>query len=190
MQIHYIELDKSNGVVASDVPQKMKIFDLPEQQRYDNRQFVFDNKIIKSKSVGGKIIECLENGKNIWQFKHWAYLYTDIIEKNGCIIFGTDGMGSRLYCLDIQTGKILSETKTHFSGFYNYKGFNWHKENIVAYGKNSIIVINPFSGEILDEHKIPSKYPYRSFLQVINGYAYCCVLTNDNRPTIFCFALN
>ncbi|MDE7336861.1 MAG: hypothetical protein K2N32_01970 [Clostridia bacterium] len=187
-QISYVKIDKLNG--SSYATEKIEVFDLPPHKLYyDAKDYILGNKIIKSKAMGGRTIECFENGTEIWKFKHWAYLYTDIIEKDGCIIFGTDGMGSRLYCLDIQTGKVLSETKTHFSAFYDYNGFNWHNGNLVVYGKGSLLILNPFTGEVIDEHKIPTKYLYRSFLQVINNYAYCCVRTNNNQPTVLCFAI-
>ena len=189
IKIEYIQIDKNTYKPVSDASRRVETFDVVPHIFYEDKNYVFGNRIIKSKENSGRIIECLEDGKVIWQFKHWAYLYTDILEKNGCAIFGTDGMGGRLYCLDVNTGKIISETKTHFSGLYEYNGFNWHNGNLVLYGKGTLAVLNPFSGEIIDEYKIPSKYLYRSFLQVIDGYAYCCVLTDHNQSTVFCFEL-
>lgn len=187
ISISYIQIDKKTGSQLGALPQRTETFDLFPNIFYSQNIYNVGNKTIKYKSE--HYIECLENEKVIWTFRHWAYLYTDIVEKDGYIIFGTDGMGSRLYCLDAQSGKLLSETRTHFSGFYDYSGFNWYKDNLVVYGKGTLTVINPFTGEIMNEHKISSKYPYRSFLQVLNGYAYCCVTTNCNQPTILCFKL-
>ena len=185
--IEYIQIDKKTGRRIDCIPQRIETFDLIHDTLNSEKTYNIGNKIIKS--ISEHYIECLENQKSIWKFKHWAYLYTEIIEKNNCVIFGTDGMGSRLYCLDTETGKLMSETKTHYSGFYDYNGFNWFGDNMVVYGKDTLIVLNPFTGDIVDEHKIPSKYLYRSFLQVIDNYAYACVLTNSNQPTIMCFQL-
>ena len=187
ISISYIQIEKNSGVRVDGKLQKIETFDLPHDISYTKKICRMGNKVIKYKSE--RYIECQEDEKVIWTFKHWGYLYTDIIEKNGCVIFGTDGMGSRLYCLDAKTGKLRSETKTHYSGFYDYDSFNWYGENLVVYGKGSLAVLNPFSGEIIDEHKIPSKFPYRSFLQVINGYAFACVVTDNNQATILCFQL-
>ena len=187
IQIKYIQLDKKTGKLIDSAPQRQETYPLLPNTFYTKKNYAVKDKIIKYKSE--HYIECLENGKALWQFKHWAYLYTDIIEKNGCIIFGTDGMGGRLYCLDIQNGKLISETKTHFSGFYDFNGFNWYSDDLVIYGKGTLAVLNPFSGEIVDEHKIPTKFPYRSYLQVIDGYAYCCVHTDNNEASVLCFEL-
>ena len=187
ISITYIQIDKKTGKRIDSLPQRIETFDLQYKILYSNKTYKIGNKTIKLKSE--HYIECIENQKVIWTFKHWAYLYTEIVEKDNCVIFGTDGMGSRLYCLDAETGKLMSETKTRYSGFYDYDGFNWYKGNIVVYGKGTLALLNPITGEVVDEHKIPSKYLYRSFLKVIDGYAYACVLTNDNQPTIMCFEL-
>lgn len=186
IQINFVKVDKQSGKIDY-APQRQETYSLFPSISYSKKNYVFADKIIKYKSE--HYIECIENGKALWQFKHWAYLYTDIIEKNNCVIFGADGMGGRLYCLDIDTGKLLSETKTHFSCFYDYVGFNWYGDNLVLYGKGTLTVLNPFTGEIIDEHKIPSIYPYRSFLKVIDGYAYCCVQTDSNDASVLCFEL-
>ena len=160
---------------------------------YDRKEYTFGNKVLRAKRFINKeshVIECICEGKTLWEMRHWAYLCTEIIEKNGCVIFGTDGMGGRLYCVSLETGQVLSETKTHFSGFYDFRGFNWHNGNIVVYGKGTLCVINPFTGEVVDEHKIPSQFLYRSFLKVLNGKAYACVTTNSNAATLFCFKLS
>lgn len=189
-RINYIAVDKSTGRRIESIPIKVEAVVPPEVISYGQKKYVFGDKEIRVTGAMARI-ECYQNDKLRWKFNAWAYLYTDIIEKNGCIVFGTDGMGGRLYCLDIETGRAVSETKTHFSGFYDFREFNWHKGNIVVYGKGTLVVVDPFTGEIVDEHKIPAKkYPYRSFLKVINGYAYCCVTTDDNRHSVICFALN
>ena len=187
IHITFVQVDKQSGKLIDNSPQRQESFALFPNIYYTKKIYVFGDKTVKYKSE--HYIECLQNGKPIWQFKHWAYLYTDIIEKDGCVIFGTDGMGGRLYCLDLNTGKLISETKTHFSGFYDYNGFNWIGDNLVVYGKGTLAVLNPITGEIIDEHKIPSKYPYRSYLQVIDGYAYCCVHTDSNDASVLCFEL-
>lgn len=187
--IHYIAVDKVTGQYNKDFFSKTKSFTIPKHIFYEERKYIFGDKEICFADTSRLCIECWQNNNMLWKFKAWAYLYTDFVEKNGCIIFGTDGMGSRLYCLELETGKLISETKTHYSGFYDFREFNWHNGNLVVYGKNTLAVINPYTGEIIDEHKIPVKYLYRGFLTVINGYAYCCVVTDYNHPSIMCFAL-
>lgn len=189
INIQYITVDKITGQYNKNIPFKTESVIVPETIFYSSRKYIFGDKEIRIADTSRLILECWQNNNMLWRFKAWAYLYTDIIEKNGCIIFGTDGMGSRLYCVDLETGELISETKTHFSGFYDFREFSWHNGNLVIYGKNALTIINPFSGEIIDEHKIPTKYLYRCFLKVIGDYAYCCVTTDNNRPTILCFAL-
>lgn len=186
----YLPIEKRTGARIETLPPKTGVFETSQPVFYDQKTYRFGSKIVRSETIGGQIIECREAGELVWKFRHRAYLYTDIIEKNGCIIFGTDGMGSRLYCVDLQTGHTVSETKTHFSGFYDHHGFEWYNGKLVVYGKGTLALLDPFTGEFADEWKIPTRYPYRSFLRVINDYAYCCVLTKTNRATVFCVALS
>lgn len=191
-EIEFSALNAYTGAPMANTPPRKKIVALPTSRvSYEQKEYPFEpfDMTVRSKSVGGHIIEAYRNRRPLWRFKHWAYLYTDMIEKNGCLIFGTDGMGSRLYCVDILTGALVSETKTHYTGFYDFRAFNWHEDSLVVYGKNALTVLDPFTGKTVDEHKIPARYPYRSLLQVINGLAYCRVLTDDNTPTWLCFKL-
>lgn len=190
--IRYIAVDKATGAINNNVPQRTETYNLQDHISFDAKEYRSGDMILRAKRFIDKdshVIECLQNGKTLWEFRHKAYLYTDITERNGRVIFGTDGLGSMLYCLDIATGTPLYEIKTHFSGFYDYKSFSFYKENLIVYGRGTLVAVDFTTGRIVDEYKIPRKYPYRSFLTVLNGCAYCCVLTDDNRSTVLCFEL-
>ena len=187
--VKYITVNKTTGQLIENAPIKTETVPVRKEYISFEKRWTFDGKDISCNTYG-RFIEGLRNDKKLWKFTTWAWLSTEVIEKDGYIIFATDGMGGRLYCLELATGKVISETKTQHSAFYDFRGFNWHKGNLVIYAKDKVAVVNPFTGEIIDEHKISSrKYPYRSFMTVINGYAYCCVMNDPNEYSVMCFAL-
>ena len=186
--VKYITVDKTTGQRIKNTPFKTENVPVPASVCYDKR-WIFGDKEIRC-NTNERFIKCWSNDNILWKFTTWAWLYTEIIEKNGCIIFGTDGMGGRLYCLELETGKLISETKTQHSAFYDFRGFNWYNDNVVVYAKGVLAVVNPFTGEVVDNHKIPTKYPYRGLLKVLNGYAYCYVMTDNNHYSVICFVLD
>lgn len=188
--IQYITVDKTTGQRVESIPIKTESAPVLKRNISNlEKWWDFGDKDVRCLTYG-RFIEGWRNDKKLWKFTTWAWLSTEVIEKNSCIIFGTDGMGGRLYCLELETGKVISEIKTQHSAFYDFYGFNWHNGNLVVYAKDAVAVVNPFTGEIVDAHKIPSKkYPYRSFLKVVNGYAYCCVTTDRNEYSVMCFDL-
>lgn len=189
MLVKYITVDKTTGQRIESIPIKTETVPMPKGYVTSDKRWTFGDKEVRCTTYN-RFIECWRNGERLWKFTTWAWLSTDVIEKDGCIIFGTDGMGGRLYCLELETGKVISETKTQHSAFYDFRGFNWYNDNLVVYAKDKVAVVNPFTGDIIDEHKISlKKYPYRSFLTVINSYAYCCVMNDPNEYSIMCFAL-
>lgn len=187
--IKYITVDKFTGHRIENMSDKTETVPIPKSNICLEKRWTFGDKEVRCRT-SRRFIECWRDKEKLWEFTTWAWLYTEVIEKDGYIIFGTDGMGGRLYCLELETGKLISEIKTQHSAFYDFGGFNWHNNNLVVYTKNKVAVVNPFTGETIDEHKISAKkYPYRSFLKAIDDYAYCCVTTDANEYSVMCFEL-
>lgn len=136
------------GKLVEVSPNGMKeIGDAPLPVKYifsDSKTYEFGDVSVKMKS--SFIMECKEKSskKLIWKLKLRAYLYTEIIEKNGVIYFGTDGNGKagRMYAVSLNTGEILWEYENH--GTSNF--FLTEEGIILADADKNIVILNPDTG--------------------------------------------
>ena len=55
---------------------------------------------------------CKAKGIPIWEFRGRAYLYTDMVQWNNRVFFGTAGNGGYFYVLDLESGQNLVSIKT------------------------------------------------------------------------------
>lgn len=181
---HLLRFDKSKGTYKDDIVHKLK--DARRSTNlsilYEEKALCIGSKIIRSKN--SYFVECIENRSQIWQIRHRGFLFTDFIERNGCVIFGTDGWGGGLYSIELNTGNVLCDLNTGGTTFYD-----WHNGDIVLFAKNKLLKINPFTSRIIDEHPISKKFPYHTVIKVIDDYVYGVVFTNDNQGAVLCLEL-
>jgi hypothetical protein len=181
--IRALIFDKKTGIYKDRIIKTPTNILLERQNRIspDKKEYRYGNKIFRSKNA--YCIECVENGKQIWQVKHSAsWLYTDIVIKNGCALWGTT---NGIYCAEIETGKLLCHIKdSHSSGTYD-----WYFDNVVTFSKDKIVKINPFTAEIIGEYKFERNHPYHTVIKVIDNFAYAVIFTNDNQATVLCLQL-
>lgn len=117
----------------------------------------------------GSIIECFDKGtKNQkWRIKIKGFLYTDILLKNNCLTFGTAGRGGAFYCVELESGKILTEYVNK-----NASEFEWMNDSIVLSDTvGNLVQIDPYSGKVLNELKLKDKL-LRTPILVNKDYIY------------------
>lgn len=76
---------------------------------YEEAPFAHGEYCISHKGEWG--YECSINGEKIWQFRGYAWLYTDIHFWNDRVFFGTSGQGGYFYVLDLETGEPLTKRR-------------------------------------------------------------------------------
>lgn len=137
----------------------------------------------------GRTLFCKDkSGDLIWKFTHWAYLYTEIAEKDGCIYFGTGGMGARFYCLNLETGEKIYEIKAFDTPAYAIAGFEKPQNKLALFtAKNEITIFGKDNADILDKYKISKEFVFPRFLKIVGDRLYACVMDKQNRPTLLCF---
>ncbi len=117
-------------------------------------------------------IECFYKTtyEKIWKAKFKGFIYTNIELKNNCLLFGTAGRGGAFYCIELETGKIITE---HING--GSSNYEWQKNSIILKDKKgNIQQINPFTGEILKTLILKDKLFYAPIL-VDKQYIYTTV---------------
>lgn len=80
------------------------------EKYYVEEAFDFGKCRIEHKGNCGYV--CKTNGIPMWEFRGKAYLYTDIVQWNNRVFFGTAGNSGYFYVLDIESGKNLVSIKT------------------------------------------------------------------------------
>lgn len=145
------------------------------------KEYKFDNIIIKVKS--GYCLHCIDyDGNELWKFRHHAWLYSEVERKGEYVIFATNGNGRRLYCLELETGKLVSEIQT-----VNGEDYQWiNEELMVVHSKNDLLIYNPFTGMVVDSFKRPNKHQYNNLLKVIDNKIYTIYYSDGNRSTVYC----
>ena len=107
-------------------------------------------------------IECFDKNTNMlmWKIKIKGYLYTDIVFKEDCLIFGTAGNGGALYCVALESGTVLME---YSNG--DASQFAWKENSIISRDtKGNLVQIDPYSHQILNELKLKNKLFYAPIL--------------------------
>lgn len=122
--------------------------------------FYFKNQHLKYNQLS--IIECSDKStkKVNWKVKIKGYLYTDILLKNNCLTFGTAGKGGAFYCIELDSGNILTEYSNSDSS-----QFEWKNDSIILRDiKGNLVQLNPYSNKVLNELKLKDKLFYAPIL--------------------------
>ena len=97
-------------------------------------------------------------------------MYTDIFLKEHYLIFGTAGKGGAFYCIELESGNVLTEFTNRDSS-----QFAWQNGTIILRDiKDNLVQINPYSNKILNELKLKDKLFYAPIV-VYNEYIYATV---------------
>jgi outer membrane protein assembly factor BamB len=127
------------------------------KQEIPNNEFIFGDYIVK-KSTEYSIL-CEKNEKMIWSFKHGvSFLYTNIIKRNGIILFGTSGNGGHFYALKLNTGEIVCDINNRGCEHFGIKGSAVYLKN----NNGNLICVNPIKNIVLEELKLKNKMDYYS----------------------------
>lgn len=95
-----------------------------------------------------------------WKLKTKGYLYSEIYLKNNCLVFGTAGNGGAFYCVDLESGLVLSE-------FVNGDAsqFEWMHDLVVLKDKKgNLVKISPEKNSVVDQLDLKEKLFYAPFL--------------------------
>jgi hypothetical protein len=98
------------------------------------------------------MIECVDMKTMLskWHMKIIGYLYTHIEAKGKYLFWGTAGNGGAFYCIETESGKLISVLKNKGSSYYT-----WYNETVLLRdGKGSFIRYNPYTGEIMNSIKL------------------------------------
>ncbi len=130
----------------------------------DKEDVTFSGVVMHYKS--SRKYQCLSpDGEVLWEEKHQGYRYTPFEVKNGCVIFGTAGMGGGLYCYDLQSGTNKIALRTRGTTRYVWVG-----EYIACRGdKGQLLLVNPFAGEVVDEIRLDGMLTDESGITVGNN---------------------
>ncbi len=168
----------------------MKNVCLPDEIafQYQCRQPICDNKDVTLSDVvmhykSSRKYQCLsQNGEILWEEKHQGYRYTPFEVKNGCVIFGTAGMGGGLYCYDLQNGTQRIALRT--LGTTRYV---WIGDCIACKGdKGQLILVNPFTGKIIDELQLDGILTDESGIAARNNQICVVGFQKKNQsPTVY-----
>lgn len=151
-------------------------------------EYEFGDKYLKYNQLS--TIECFDKAtlKKIWTVKIRGFIYTDIELKNKCLLLGTAGKGGAFYCINLDTGQVLTE---HINS--DSSNFEWQGSSVILKDKKgNMQQINPFTGAVLQTLILKDKLFYAPILadkQYIYTTAYnkksnsgrlICVRNNEN----------
>jgi len=130
-------------------------------------QYEFGDKYLKYNQRS--TIECFDTVSDVkrWKVNIRGFIYTDIELKDKCLFFGTAGKGGAFYCINLETGQILTEYINSDSSNYE-----WQNSSVILKDKiGNIQQINPFTGEVLQTLILKHKLFYAPIL-VDNQFIY------------------
>lgn len=129
-------------------------------------------------------IECFNKttGKQLWKLKVKGFLYTNIEQKGDNIFFGTAGKGGALYCVDLESGNILTEFSNTDSSNYE-----WIKNDIlVKDSKGNMVQLNPLTNKATEIFLLKDKMFYAPIL-FNEGYVFTTVhCKSKNLAKVIC----
>ena len=151
-----------------------------------SHEYIFDEIIIKYN--GEKKLYCINksNGKELWNITLIGYLYTEIEYKDGNIIFGTSGMGSVLYTIELESGIIKRNDNNARASRYS-----WYNDTIILPDKKgNIQIVNPYANETIDNYKIKNgKLTDYSPIKIYENKIFTIAFNNKNRGKIVCIKI-
>lgn len=112
------------------------------------------------------LLTCTKNGKQMWQFRMKAYLYTPVRQWQDLIFFGTAGHGGYLYILRLETGEVVAAIKTGGT-VHIAQDEGWCYVLANAPGAR-LLKVDMRTGSIAEEVRLPGKAQYSS-LRLMDG---------------------
>ncbi len=180
----FFGLNYSNGFILW----KDSLIDLEESDTsntftdIDASPVILDNVVIITSAIGKLVALNKKNGKRIWT-RDISSTQTPVV--NGNSIFAVNN-NKELMNLNINNGNIRWATLVNESTKKNYENV-WYSPILVnskllmVGGKNEILVINAFTGEIEEKYKLPNRPASSPF--VVNKKIYL-ILRNADILTI------
>jgi len=166
--------------------------EVPKYVYPSNQEYVFNNRVIAFPKERTVICTNQETKEIVWKHALKGYPYTTIEQKNGCVIFGTAGKGGALYCIDMETGKVMRDASTKGTVHYCwYENFILMKDE---YGH--LQLVDPFSDKQIEVVKLKNRLVDYSPMIVNREYLYAITFSNVNKngvdktPYITSFSLS
>ena len=98
---------------------------------------------------------CEKDGVKIWDFSGRAYLYTDILQWNNRVYFGTAGQGGYFYILDLESGQPILSLRT--GGTVDIKRRGAYCYLYAGKQKPQVVCVDLASGKVCDSADLPGK---------------------------------
>ena len=144
------------------VEYKTRVF---REKHFEEDNFEFNDYCISHKGTSG--YRCTKLGKHLWDFQGRAYLYTEIIQYQKYVFFGTGGHGGYFYVLELDTGKVIASLKTGGTACIA------QKDNLCFFlrcdGKTELVCFDLQSGQIVNSIMLSGKASLNSRLQIIDN---------------------
>lgn len=135
---------------------------------------------IPKKSTRKLVCKHKHSGETVWEFHFVAYLYTEIIEREGILYFGTSGWGGHFYGVRLADGALVLDINTRGT-----EHFTVHEGKIYMVGEGcGLLRYDPASGsqELLQLPKKIGLVPEVDFL-IADGNLYAAAyLSKKDRP--------
>jgi hypothetical protein len=166
--------------------------EVPEYIFPNNREYIFDNKVISFPKERTVICTNQKTKEILWKYGLKGYPYTAVEQKEGCAIFGTAGKGGALYCIELETGKIRRDVSTKGTAHYCWYG----NQIAMADEYGHLQLADPFSDRQIAHVKLKNRLLGYSPLIANNDYLYAVTFSNtrkagaDKAAYLTCFSPN
>ena len=121
---------------------------------FERDDFVFGDYTISHSGEWGSV--CHKNNQQLWKRSLKGYLYTDMIQNQGNVTFGTSGQGGHFYSVNIDTGETVFDFNTKgTSKFFDVNG-NFYFCSTDQ--KTTQILKIDYNGTILETIEVEGKY--------------------------------
>lgn len=132
---------------------------------YINKSFHYGEYCISHKGEWG--YSCHKDGRVMWEFKGYGWLYTDILFWKNRLFFGTAGQGGYFYVLDLETGNLLTKIKTGGTkSFVQAENLCY----VLCNEKNArLICVDLQNGKVREKLELPGKSKESSIVKIIDS---------------------
>lgn len=145
----------------------------------DAEVFYFDDRTISHTSQWS--IVCRRGTETLWNFKGYAWRYTNIEQYGDNIYFGTAGQGGYFYLLNLNTGEPLLKLKT--GGTVNMYARRDNLLYLLQQEKKAYLVcVDLQDGTVLDRLGLPGKVQQHSAIALIGDTVHAVTFTYKGGP--------
>ena len=120
----------------------------------DAKTYTFQDLEVAIPKKSTKKLACRRKTDNavLWEFRFTAYLYTQLVEHNGVLYFGTSGCGGHFYGIALRGGTLVADINTHGTEY-----FSLHEEKIYLVSeRGDLLVYNPLKKD-LETFEMPDR---------------------------------